>query len=274
MLLTESTYREIASYAGKGLRDCLSLVALHDRDRQRSFLNPSTVICAVSTWERFIQDLVDASSRTDWSARDTGWNEDGALPWPGSRGDLKGEQARGHRHRVDQRLLDTEVLRTPLTGLWNVLVATSWKGADPTGWRRVGFTVGEPEGDELRQAMLGAKSARDAAAHRLYFKKAHQAQGLVKATTTPEEADFLDWCYVWQSDNTVKSGASASGEPMGRPTIQSGYARGVVALFLQLVDQTVAAVDAHQGWDVRSRTIPAEWFAAGFAGTQLPRLAN
>jgi hypothetical protein len=274
MLLTEGAYREVASYAIKGLRDCLNLVALHNRDPQRSFLNPSTVLGAVSTWERFIHDLVDASSTSDWRPRDAGWNEDGAHPWPGSRGDLKGEQGRGHRHRIDQRLLEAEVLGRPLTGLWDVLVATSWKGADPTGWRRVGFTVGNPDGDELRQAMLGARSARDAVAHRLYFKKARQAQGLVKATTTPEEADFLDWCYVWQSDNTVKSGRIDSGEPMGRPTIQSGYARGVVALFLQLVDQTMAAVDAQHGWDVRCRTIPAKWFAAGFAGRPLPRFES
>ncbi|MFI5938011.1 hypothetical protein [Actinoplanes sp. NPDC051494] len=272
MLLTQSAFLEIASYAGKGLRDCLSLIALHNRDRQRSFLNPGTVLCAVSTWERFVHDLVDASSTARWSMRDTGWNEDSSLPWPGSRGDLKGEDARRHRCRIDQRLLDLEVLKTPLTVLWDVQVATSWRGADPTRWRRVGFTVGDVDGDELRQAMLGAKSARDAAAHRLYFKKAHQALGLMKAGTTPDEADFLDWCYVWQSDNTVKSGADGSGEPMGRPTIQSGYARGVVGLFLQLVDQTIAAVDAHQDWNIRSRAIPAEWFASDFASKTLPRI--
>jgi hypothetical protein len=78
--------------------------------------------------------------------------------------------------------------------------------------------------DVIRTAMLGAKSARDAAAHRLFYKKAQQAQGLGRDNMPDDRGGSGDWCYVWRSDNP------------GKPTIQHGYARGAVALTIQLVD--------------------------------------
>jgi hypothetical protein len=86
-------------------------------------------------------------------------------------------------------------------------VPTSWDGADPTAWRRADYTASP--GDEnravIRAAMLGAKSARDAAAHRLYYKKAREAQLLGRDGLPDDRADQGDWCYVWQSDNPMRA---------------------------------------------------------------------
>lgn len=127
----------------------------------------------------------------------------------------------------------------------------------------------------IRRAMLGAKSARDATAHRLYYKKAREAMGYRSKKTydeglTDEEADQRGWCYVWQSDNTAKSGRKNNtliddGYP-GRPTIQHGYARGVVALSIQIVDVTIAVISEHQGWRHAKSCLPVEWFQPTISG--------
>ena len=109
--------------------------------------------------------------------------------------------------------------------------------------------------------MLGAKSARDAAAHRLYYKKAREAQGYRASDMPADEVDQRDWCYVWQSDNTYKTGSkTADNLYPGKPTIQHGYARGVVALMIQLADITIERIREQQGWIARDSQFPAEWF--------------
>ena len=64
----------------------------------------------------------------------------------------------------------------------------------------------------IQKYMLGAKSARDAAAHRLYYKKNLEAEGYRKGDRNSEngqfpdippvdEADQRQWHNVWASDN-------------------------------------------------------------------------
>ena len=75
------------------------------------------------------------------------------------------------------------------------------------------------------------------------------------------EVDQRDWCYTWQSDNTYKTGRKTADNPYpGKPTIQHGYARGVVALIIQLADITIERIREQQGWVARDSQLPAEWF--------------
>ena len=262
MYLTEEKLHEIAKDARSGLRDCLKMIELHARDSANAFLNPGIVVTAVSTWERFIVDICWASENASWSVEDTGWDRkyDHTVPWPGSYAD---RQAHRLAHHVDKILVSDGVLSSPLTASWRLHVPTAYWGADPTEWRWAEYSSVPPEQnrDLIRQAMLGAKSARDAAAHRLYYKKAREAQGYRKLGMSADEVDQRDWCYVWQSDNTYKTGRKTEGNPSpGKPTIQHGYARGVVALIIQLADITIERIRAQQGWVAKDSQLPAEWF--------------
>jgi hypothetical protein len=260
--LTEDKLHEIAMDARSGLRDCLKMIELHARDSAKAFLNPYIVVTAVATWERFIVDVCLASQDPSWRIEDTGWDRtyDPTVPWPGSRADRDGH---GPAHHVDKVLVSNSVLSSPLTASWRLHVATSYWGADPTEWRWADYSrmPHEQNRDLIREAMLGAKSARDAAAHRLYYKKAREAQGYRTLGMTNNQVDQRDWCYVWQSDNTYKTGRKVAGNPYpGKPTIQHGYARGVVALVIQLVDITIERIREQHGWIARDSNLPVEWF--------------
>ena len=269
MQLTEDELHVIALEAREGLRECLKMIELHARDSRHAFLNPGVVLTAVATWERFMVDVCQASETARWSNEESGWNRgyDETVPWPGGRPDRERKQ-RGkdqQEHHVDALLIRNHVLTAPLTSSWAMHVATDWFGADPTEWRWAAYSA-PPAADNrdlIRAAMLGAKSARDAAAHRLYYKKARQAQLLGRDGTPAAQADQRDWCYVWQSDNPSKARVKdqTAGNPApGKPTIQHGYARGVVALIIQLVDITVATIREHQGWATRDSQLPPAWF--------------
>lgn len=264
MHLTEDRFHEIALEARSGLRECLKMIELHARDSANAFLNPGIVLTAVATWERFIVDVCLASEDANWTVENTGWERkyDSTVPWPGSRAD-RNRKTHSPAHHVDEILVSNGVLSSPLTASWRLHVSTVYKGADPKEWKWADYSSASPEEnrDLIREAMLGAKSARDAAAHRLYYKKAWEAQGYKSLEMTDDEVDQRDWCYVWQSDNTYKTGHKTADNPNpGKPTIQHGYARGVVALIIQLADITIETVREHQGLVARNTQLPAAWF--------------
>lgn len=270
--LTEDKLHEIAKDARSGLRDCLKMIELHARDSANSFLNASIVVTAVATWERFVVDVCLASEDVSWSVENTGWDRryDHTVPWPGSRAD---RQAHGPAHHVDKVLVSNGVLSSPLTASWRLHVPIAYWGSDPTEWRWADYSSVPPEQnrDLIRDAMLGAKSARDAAAHRLYYKKAREAQGYRTLGMADDEVDQRDWCYVWQSDNTYKTGRKTADNPYpGRPTIQHGYARGVVALIIQLTDITIERIREQRGWVARDSQLPAEWFCKTMPAAREP----
>lgn len=233
----------------------LTDVELHQRDSQRAFLNPAIVLTAVATWEWFTVDLACAASTPCWSVEDSGWDRgfDATVPWPGSYAETKHAHRWGDGHHLDAVLITEGVLDAPLTSGWRLRLATSWSGADPQNWVCADYAASPPEEhrDVIRQAMQGSKSARDAAAHRLYYKKAREAAGYYRQGMNDDEVDQRNWCYVWQGDNAKKSGhtdETAEDDYLGKPTIQHGYARGVVVLCIQLIDDAIAVIQARRGW--------------------------
>ncbi len=154
------------------------MLALHGGSRSHYYLNGPVVVTACATWERFINDLIGAGRRDadDWHpldhAADIGG---GAAPWPASTADRKRFEKTG-RHELDFQMIDVGILTSNLTSRWTLTLSTSWMRGQPTEWVAI-----EPTGDggsldpTLARHILGAKSARDAVAHRLYFKKARTA---------------------------------------------------------------------------------------------------
>ena len=219
----------------------MRMIELHARDSHRAFLNPSIALTAVATWERFAVDLCWASERTEWSIDTAGWYEgyDSAVPWPESRPDrgLAQNKKYGQSHYIDGLLIRDGVLAEPLTSSWTLHVATSWFGADPTEWMWANYSAppASENRDIIRQAMLGAKLP--ACCCPPLVRQEGRAGALLRSDDMPDtDADLRDWCYVWQK------------EKPGRPAIQHGYARGVVALIIQLIDITVATIRDHQDW--------------------------
>ena len=142
MYLTEDRLHEVALDARQGIRECLALIELHNRLKERAFLNPATVIAAAATWERFATDLVFASEVESWQIKHAGWHKgekrsgkdapDTAIPWPGSSKERETWRTRSQTHELDYRLMKVGILPVPLTATWNLYVATGWFGADPT----------------------------------------------------------------------------------------------------------------------------------------------
>lgn len=244
MKLTYEKYERVARAAREDLKDVLKLIADHEaklaEGKRAAYLNPYIALGSVVAWERFALDLVGAATQDGWKnpGDDKGQRErQRQLCWPDPADPY---ERRARRHLIDAELQRAGVLDGPLTAHWRCWVATSWRGKAPTRWVYVDYAA-EPAADNaelLQAAMLSAKSARDAAAHGLFHKKAADAQKRGH--------------YWWYGDNHEKGGA---------PTIQNGYARGVAALFLQLVDASLVAVGERNGWTDRSLRLPPEWFA-------------
>lgn len=244
-MLTKEKFERIAGDAREDLRDVLHLIAIHEErlaaGRRAAFLNSPTVLVAAAAWERFITDLVGASVMEDWS-RPGDWDK--GVAWPGTTRNQDGTRRLDPKlleQRLDARLTDSGVLDGALTASWRARVATSWFGKTPTEWYFLDYSSAVREQAEtLQSLMLSAKTARDAAGHGLLDKKAVDAGE----------------SYWWMSDNHGRLRADGS---EGGPTIQSGYARGVAALFVQLIDCSIAAVADRNGWGPGGR-LPADWF--------------
>jgi len=269
-------FRRIARDAREQLRDVLKMIALHEKELvaglDAAYLNPSTALMAAAVWERFASDLYLSATEPGWSRAGDG---DAAV-----RGDKQAAWPRVANGRVLPPKIaelslcadETEAQNVATIGdAWTGWVSTGWFGKRPTGWVFVpdGGERGEAGDRVLRTALLGARSARDAAAHGLFFKKADDAT-MTKADGKQVVLDSSHeaWHYDWWSDNHDRM------NPNRKPTIQSGYARGKAALFVQLVDASIAAVAGACGFDPSSR-LPSDWFdvspksGAGIAGIEL-----
>lgn len=243
LLLDETRIQAVTAEAQKGFMDCRKIIDIHNRDTANAVLNPYIVLAAVATWERYIVNLLGAAERNDWDIR-THDEFSSPAPWPGCRKDEKQAAKHDGQHNIDHRLIAAKVLTEPITTAWCAWVSTDYRGAYPRVWRWGSFAP-KAEAEErahLRQGLLGAKSARDAVAHRIYHQKASEAEST---------SDISKWHFTWSSDTYLKTGT---------PTIQNGYARGVVALLMQLMECTNHAIGQRQGFDLDSIRLDHTWF--------------
>lgn len=241
--LTEDRLALVSAEACEGIKDCNQIIDIHARQTAHSVLNPYLVLSAVSAWERYIVNLLGASEVPGWDSKKHDEFSSPA-PWPWSAKDQRRARNSSGHHDLDARLIQAQALDEPVTFRWHALVSTDYRGSDPRRWRQGSFS---PETDTeargiLRQGLLGAKSARDAVAHRIYHLKAAEAESL---------EDLEKWHFTWSSDTYVKT---------GNPKIQNGYARGVVALFIQLIECTTVTIANRHGWDKGGVRLPSAWF--------------
>jgi hypothetical protein len=250
MTLTAGHFTKVCEAARWNLRAALDLIAIHSekevRGRQpRASLNPFTVLAAVAAWERFLADAVGASAGT-------------GKPWPGP-GHFKFDPKKDNKKLPDGRWVTppwdpsylNDYLRVrgviksglDLTDYWEAHLAGSWWGAAPTRWRYVRY-ADDPSAFEV--ALKNAQYARHGAAH---FALPYNA-----VMSAP-------FGYNWNSD------AAAD-------TIQSGHARAVAALFLQLIDCSIIAIAEDHGWRPERYQPTSAWFEAMVpaSDTRYPRV--
>ena len=188
----------------------------------RTTLNPLTVVAAVGSWERFVADLASASEQ-----------EGDRWKGPG------GHPSQGGVHvstQVDGYLKNRGVVRSVLSERWNVVFPTRWRGVAPQRWRMLEPGSSPGQRDEFFGYLDDARHARNGAVHAALMHSAAQA------------AEQDGW-YHWDSDAESDS-------------VQSGYARGVAAVHLQLIDSTAALVVHDYHWSTQQYRLPVAWFEA------------
>jgi len=239
MLLTEDRFAQVARAAQLNVRTALDLIAIHSekpvKGRQpRASLNPFTVVAAVGSWERFIADLTSAATERRWLG--PGGHKSAGSHWPDS---------------IDGRMTRLGLLQARLTTRWEAkFPASGWIGIEPRGWRTVLQASPAGEREQLLAYIAETRRTRNGAAHYALMQNALESA---------DQAGQDGW-YPWKSD-------------AGHPSLQSGYARGVTAVFLQLIDCTAALVAREQGWKPELYRLPGDWFRTQsqtnrFAGVQ------
>jgi hypothetical protein len=131
---TEESFALVCRHARLNVRDALDLIAVHAEKavsgaQPRAALNPAIVVAAVSSWERFVADLVGALTPLDAPASD-----DIAMPEPATGwvpGTFAGDSSH-HPGAVGGRLCNLGYLNRPdVVARWVADVPTGWRGVSP-----------------------------------------------------------------------------------------------------------------------------------------------
>lgn len=261
-----ASLQEAADAAHANLQRAVDFVVLHeaytvDGPSPAASLNEPTVLVAVATWERFIGDLVAIAKGL-------------APPDPARhRSSLAGAylvrpRYTGETAEPDEtvpgdaaRLLAGMLSSTRPLDSFHVRLVHNWSGATPRfhhsfgiGLRGKDYRRPDPaeRWDRLTtgEVVYQAIKLRNAIAHR-YIPRMGDALPSLK----PEDSHWLnDPAQVfWLSDK--KDGLS----------VQAGLARGVLALFIQLIDQCIVAIagvldEPYDQNAVLGFRLPQEWF--------------
>lgn len=187
-------------------------------------MNPLTVLLAVSAWERFV---VDARA----VAMDL-WTEPGQFGKPSDKlprsvawlGNRGNPAAPGHATKLFSTLSGGR-----LPGAWHVRTFTGWSGKSPQARRDL-------DGDDpaaLAEEADAAVMLRNAIAHR-----------------------------AMAQDRNAEAGPYRESDAENSHTVQAGWARTVLAFFLQLTDQAIVAVATEAGYNAEQYRLPEKWFTA------------
>lgn len=230
-MFSKQRFAEVCNATKWNIRAALDLIAIHAekdvRGRQpRASLNPFTVLAAAAAWERFLSDAVGAAKFTEeqWSHKGLGHYQ-----FKEKRPDGTPINPAWEPTHLNGILRNYGVLNSDITGGWEAYLADSWWGASPTNWRFVRYPEDPPA---FESALKNSQHARNGAAHFALPQSAAKSSA---------------FGYSWDSD------AKAD-------TIQAGHARGVTALFLQLIDRSIETIANDHGWIPGSFQPDSGWF--------------
>jgi hypothetical protein len=278
---------EAAVGARTTLQRAMDFVILHEDytvngPSPASSLNEPTVLAAVAGWERFIGDLTTIALRRTWlgSGLNPSTVTGSYLVRPGTRSELHDgsvsadQTVPGDAARVVVGLTGSSKLLDHL----HVKVVHNWVGARPDlagktgmpfrphGYLRAQDESVRPNRLTVAETLYQAVKLRNAIAHSFLPRMGglpadlddptSDAQNENAQKAAPPEQHWLDGPreLFWFSDK--KDGLS----------VQAGCARGVLALFIQIVDQVIVGLalsrQAQQEVDrLLACRLPEEWFA-------------
>lgn len=257
--LTVERFGEVCRATRWNVRAALDLIFIHAEKevhgrQPRASLNPLTVLSAAAAYERFFGDLYAAAkdSSKDWKPgySNVGLGKDVI---PGLRHESTGKAVRTGRQwlpeSLGKALREARVVHD-LTSYWEMWMAEGWFGASPTDWA---FKKYSEDPEAFSRALHDARHARDGAAHFLIPTAAARSKVGFEPILIPDGSLFAKrkktWDYGWDGD--AKS-----------DTVQSGFARGATALFIQLIDSSIVAVADSHNWSSATYRLPEGWFAA------------
>jgi len=239
MTLTPDLFSRACESARANLKVALDLLAIHGEKavsgpQHRSSLNPFTALAAAGAWERFLADVVGAAQNT------------AAKPWPGP-GHFELPERKVNGKTLSPKWIPSDLntyLRgegvitgiADLTDFWEAWLqdpAVVKPVMDPRDWDYVRYPQTP---SRFEQALKNAQYMRNGAAHFAL------PQNAIKS---------IPYGYIWEGD-------------AGSDTIQHWAALAVTALFLQLIDCSIAAIAKDHGWTRNTdyRPIPPGWFKA------------
>lgn len=223
----EPQFAELCRDTQTGFSDALDLVLIHNEqevrgNQPRSTLNPLTVLLAVAAWERFLVDL-RAVALGKWTEPGLfGKRQAEKLHQPAWLGTFEDSAKPGNAQKLLSALTGDR-----LPEAWLVRTFAGWTGKSPQG----PSVLGGSDAARLAQEVDAGIMLRNAIAHR--------AMAQDKEVGPYRESD------------AEKS-----------HTVQAGWARTVLGVFLQLTDQAIVATAHEAGFESEQYRLPAAWFAA------------
>jgi hypothetical protein len=268
-----ASLQEAADAASENLQKAIDFVVLHEAypanaPSPASSLNEPTVLVAVASWERFIGDLGAIARGRTWSgsARHPSSLAGAYLVRPRNKNETAApdETVPGDAARVLVGMLGTP---RPLDN-FHIRLIHDWSGATSRFHYSTGIGLRDKEyrrpgaGEKWTRLTIGETvyqsiKLRNAIAHsyiprmgiELSSYKSHK-------DLAPEDTHWLNdpKQLFWLSDRR------------GGLSVQAGLARGVLALFIQLIDQCIVAIAGtldkpHYRDALLHSRLPEDWFA-------------
>lgn len=252
-------FRRAADAARDNLSVAVDLVIVHNekpvRGRQpRAALNRAIVVAAIAAWDRFVSDTC--------SAFEGNGNDD---PW--GSGSEKSNPGQLYARAVNRRLARCGAVESPFLSRLRARAATNWSGVRMLAIETLdGVEPGERSGLTFSQHLNQWIRLRHALAHgsiRYEIRRADDpaAWDPKDDIGDPYRSQWHGRYRLWESDATGESQLAEQQRLIGA-TVQSGCARGCLALVIQAVDWLITdiAQAAGRGWDTEELRLPAEWF--------------
>jgi hypothetical protein len=246
----------VAAAARENLGAAIDMILIHNekevRGRQpRASLNRAIVVTAIGAWDRFVADTRHAFTSTD-----PRW---GSGLDPSNFGDLYAQRS--------AELLTAAGATEPF--FWQrlcLVAATNWSGVRMRCMETLtGDQPGQRSGLTFSQHLNQWVTVRNALAHGSIRELLRQVNAPPKRTDPRILAAYTSASgkryRLWESD--AVGTASRHGEDRLRgATIQSGCARGCLALVIQVIDWLIVDICCAHGraWDAEDLRLPASWF--------------
>jgi hypothetical protein len=246
----------VSAAARENLGAAIDMILVHNEKevrgpQPRASLNRAVVVTAIGAWDRFVADTRHAFTSTD-----SRW---GSGLDSSNFGDL-------YARRSAELLTEAGATEPFFWQRLRLVAATNWSGVRMRGMETLtGDHPGQRSGLTFSQHLNQWVTVRNALAHgsirellRLVNAPPERTDPRIRAAYTSISGERY---RLWES-NAVGTASQHGEERLGGATIQSGCARGCLALIIQTIDWLIVDICRANGraWDSEDLRLPASWF--------------